>query len=57
MQLEENKEHLYIQDHQINKMNEKIKEVIGIKLEEDESINFQKIENENLSIFFFININ
>lgn len=49
MQLEENKEHLYIQDNQIDKMNKKIKEVIGVNLKINESINSERNENENLS--------
>lgn len=50
MQLEENKEHLYIQDKQIDKMNQKIKEVIGVNLNRNELGNSEKKENENLSI-------
>lgn len=55
MQLEENKEHLYIQDKQIDKMNQKIKEVIGINLKINESINSDKKENQNLSNIAFEN--
>lgn len=46
MQLEENKEHLYIQDNQIERMNQKIKEIIDVNLNET---GYNKIENENLS--------
>jgi hypothetical protein len=49
MQLEENKEHLYIQDNQIEKMNQKIKQVIGVNIKINDSINSVKNENENLS--------
>jgi len=49
MQLEENKEHLYIQENHIDKMNQKIKEVIGVNLKINDSINSEKNENENLS--------
>jgi hypothetical protein len=49
MQLEENKEHLCIQDNQINKMNQKIKEVIGLTSNRNELVNSEKKENENLS--------
>ncbi len=49
MQLEDNKEHLYIQDNQLEKMNEKIKKVIGVNLKISESINTENNENENLS--------
>jgi hypothetical protein len=54
MQLEENKEHLYVQDNQIHKMNQKIKEVIGVNLKINESLNSDKNENENTSNIYNI---
>jgi len=50
MQLEENKEHLYIQDNQIERMNQKIKEIIDVNLNES---HYNKNENENLSNLIF----
>ena len=50
-QLEENKEHLYVQDNQINRMNQKIKEIIGVNLNINELKNPEKNDNENLSKF------
>lgn len=52
MQLEENKEHQYIQQNQIDKMNQKIKKVIGVNLKINESMNSDKNENQNLSNYF-----
>ena len=54
MQLEENKEDLYIQDNQIQRMNQKIKEVIGVNLKINESLNSDKNENENTSNIYNI---
>ena len=50
-QLEENKEHLYVQDNQINRMNQKIKDIIGVNLNINELKNPEKNDNENLSKF------
>lgn len=38
MQLEENKDKIYIQNDQINEMNDKIKDLIGVKFTEEDNI-------------------
>ena len=55
MRLEENKDKIYIQNNQINDMNDKIKDLIGVKFTEDDMVSTPRImENENESNFLFI---